>query len=84
MTRNLQSVTLLLVVLFASLAFADNKKEDWLTLTPREMQMKEVPGDPGASAVQLYYADFFSKVQAGDEQQAVLKVGGSTDAQKSN
>ena len=27
---------------------------------------------------------FFSKVQAGDEQQAVLKVGGSTDAQKSN
>ena len=48
----------ILVLLLAGLAFADNKKEDWLTLTPQEMQMKEVPGDPGASAVQLYYADF--------------------------
>jgi hypothetical protein len=28
--------------------------------------------------------NFFSKVQAGDEQQAVLRVGGSTSAQKGN
>src|SRR5947209_9233002 len=48
---------LILVVLSASLAFAD-KKEDWLTLTPQELQMKEVPGDPGAPAIQLYYGQF--------------------------
>ena len=28
--------------------------------------------------------DFFNKVQAGDEQQAVLRVGGATSASKGN
>lgn len=49
---------LVFVCLLAGLAVADNKKEDWVTLTPQETQMKEVPGDPGASAIQFYYADF--------------------------
>lgn len=32
--------------------------EDWLPVSSAERQFKEVPGDPGAVAVQLYYADF--------------------------
>jgi hypothetical protein len=34
------------------------QKEGWLPITPEEMQMKEVPADPGASAVLLYYAHY--------------------------
>ncbi|HEY6251505.1 MAG TPA: DUF3857 domain-containing protein [Candidatus Angelobacter sp.] len=32
--------------------------EGWQPITPQDLQIKEVPGDLGASAVQLYYADF--------------------------
>lgn len=31
---------------------------DWREVTPQEHAIKEVPGDPGAPAIQLYYADF--------------------------
>ncbi|MCI0353095.1 MAG: DUF3857 and transglutaminase domain-containing protein [Acidobacteriales bacterium] len=31
---------------------------DWLPITPAELQMKEVPGKPGAPAVLLFYADY--------------------------
>ena len=31
---------------------------DWREITPQERAIKEVPGDPGAPAIQLYYADF--------------------------
>lgn len=34
------------------------QKEDWQPVTPQDLQIKEVPGDPGASAIQLYYADY--------------------------
>ena len=34
------------------------QSEDWLPVTPQALQIKEVPEDPGAPAVQLYYADF--------------------------
>jgi len=34
------------------------QKEDWLPVTPQDLQMKEVPGNPGASAIQLYFADY--------------------------
>ncbi len=33
------------------------QKEDWLPITPQDWQVKEAPGDPGAPAIQLYYAD---------------------------
>jgi hypothetical protein len=33
------------------------QKQDWLPVTPQDWQIKEVPGDPGASAIQLYYAE---------------------------
>lgn len=32
------------------------QKEDWLPITPQDLQYKEVPGNKGASAVRLYYA----------------------------
>ncbi|HKD79931.1 MAG TPA: DUF3857 domain-containing protein [Candidatus Angelobacter sp.] len=36
------------------------QKEDWLPVTQQDLEMKQVPGLPGADAVQLYYADFIN------------------------
>src|SRR5215467_7884797 len=40
----------------AVLSFA--QKEDWQPITPQDLQIKEVPGNPGAPAIKLYYADY--------------------------
>src|SRR5437016_3355738 len=45
----------------ASLSFA--QKEDWLPVTPQDLQAKEVPHNPGAAAIQLYYANFIDDNQ---------------------
>lgn len=34
------------------------QKEDWLPITRKDLETKVVPGAPGASAIQLYYADY--------------------------
>src|SRR5436305_909122 len=34
------------------------RSEAWLPITSQDLQVKEVPGDPGAAAIQLYYGDF--------------------------
>lgn len=47
---------LVFCLLLACTALA--QKEDWLPVTPQDQQIKEVPGDPGAAAIQLYYADY--------------------------
>jgi hypothetical protein len=36
------------------------QKEDWLPITRQDLEIKQVPGNPGADAVQLYYADFIN------------------------
>ncbi|HEY6307606.1 MAG TPA: DUF3857 domain-containing protein [Candidatus Angelobacter sp.] len=36
---------------------ASNPLEDWLPVSRHDLEVKEVPGSPGASAIQLYYAD---------------------------
>jgi len=54
--RQFRYVVLLACLVFSSLGFA--QKEDWLPITPQDQQIKEVPGNPGASAIQLYYADY--------------------------
>jgi len=36
---------------------ACGQTEDWLPVTSRDLRIKEVPGNPGAPAIQLYYAD---------------------------
>src|SRR5437016_3000302 len=48
-------------LLSAAVSFA--QKEDWLPITQQDLQVKEVPGVPGASAIQLYYADFIDDVR---------------------
>jgi hypothetical protein len=39
---------------------AQAQKEDWQPITQHDIEMKQVPGNPGADAVQLYYADFIN------------------------
>lgn len=46
------------ILLFAVAIPSRAQNEDWIQITPQQMQIKEVPGDPGASAIQLYYADY--------------------------
>ncbi|HEY2497368.1 MAG TPA: DUF3857 domain-containing protein [Candidatus Angelobacter sp.] len=52
----LRRIVLMGCCLFSLASFA--QKEDWLPVAPEELQIKEVPGDPGAAAVQLYYANY--------------------------
>ncbi|HLJ85978.1 MAG TPA: DUF3857 domain-containing protein, partial [Candidatus Angelobacter sp.] len=47
-----------LVVTGAPVCYAQQRSEEWLPVTATDWQVKEVPGDPGAAAIQLYYADF--------------------------
>jgi hypothetical protein len=47
-------ISLALCSFVSLLSFA--QKEDWLPVTPQDLQYKEVPGNKGASAVRLYYA----------------------------
>jgi len=49
---------ILLVLLAGCITPALAQKEDWLPITPQDLAIKEVPGNPGADAIQLYYADF--------------------------
>jgi hypothetical protein len=34
------------------------QSQDWLEVTSKDREIKEVPGDPGAPAMQLFYADY--------------------------
>jgi hypothetical protein len=61
--RLLISVALLAVFI----APASAQKEDWQPITQHDMEMKQVPGNPGADAVQLYYADFINEEEATTE-----------------
>jgi len=36
--------------------FAQN--QDWREITTQDREIKDVPGDPGASAIQLFFADY--------------------------
>ena len=54
--RLLFSVVLLAIFVVPARA----QKEDWLPITQQDLEMKQVPNNPGADAVQLYYADFIN------------------------
>jgi hypothetical protein len=45
-----------LLLSVAAPCLASGGEDDWIPVTPQDLQLKEVPGNPGASAVQLYYA----------------------------
>src|SRR5712692_8250176 len=49
---------LALVGCLASPLLSYGQKEDWLPVTALDLQVNQVPGDTGASAIQLYYADY--------------------------
>ncbi|HMC29809.1 MAG TPA: DUF3857 domain-containing protein [Candidatus Angelobacter sp.] len=48
----------LFLCLFSLASFA--QKEDWLPVTQQDLQYKEVPGNKGAPAVRLYYAQYIN------------------------
>lgn len=52
--------TCLLVLCFLVSLTSFAQKEDWLPITPQDLQYKEVPGNKGASAVRLYYAQYIN------------------------
>src|SRR5215831_7009009 len=58
--RMFRCCILFFCVMSAPLSFA--QKEDWQPITPQDLQVKEVPGEPGAAAIQLYYANFIDDV----------------------
>ena len=35
---------------------SSDKLEEWLPITEQDRQVKDIPGNPGASAIQLYYS----------------------------
>lgn len=47
-----------LIVLFGASLGCFAQKEDWLPITEDDLKINQVPGDPGASALQLYYANY--------------------------
>src|SRR5437588_3741957 len=55
--RQLRYPVLFACLVVSSLAFTQ-QKEDWLPVTAKDQQINEVPGNPGAAAIQLYYADY--------------------------
>jgi hypothetical protein len=48
-------ITLVLLLAASTPGFCQS--EDWQPLSPQDQQIKEVPGNPGAAAIQLYYAN---------------------------
>lgn len=65
------------------------QRQDWQPVTPQDWQIKEVPGDSGASAIQLYYAEhiddpanvqfFYHRIKILSEK--ALQPGGPADVQ---
>jgi hypothetical protein len=52
--RTLRCLSFVFCLLFSVASSA--QKEDWLPITPQDLEYKNVPGNNGASAVRLYYA----------------------------
>ena len=46
-------------------AFA--QKEDWLPITPQDLSVNSVPGNPGAPAIQLYYSHMINDEQLAED-----------------
>src|ERR1700743_2154887 len=53
-------VRTILFLCFVAFCFvpAQAQKEDWLPITQHDLDVKQVPNNPGADAIQLYYADY--------------------------
>jgi hypothetical protein len=85
--RLLRCCLLIVCCGFSTLAFG--QKEDWLPITEQDQKIKEVPGNPGASAIQLYYANYIDdNLQTEFEYhrikiltEAATRVGGPADVE---
>src|SRR5260221_11855137 len=55
---NLRHLIWMVCLFWASFSFG--QKEDWQPVTSQDQQIKEVPGNAGADAIQLYYADYIN------------------------
>ena len=53
-------MSFILIAFFAVSARA--QKEDWLPITQQDLEIKQVPGSPGADAIQLYFANYINDV----------------------
>lgn len=49
---------LLSAILAVFITPARAQKEDWQPITQQDLEMKQVPSNPGADAIQLYYANY--------------------------
>lgn len=56
--RKVQRCVFSLCFLTALLSFGQS--ESWLPITPQDLEAKEVPVEPGAPAIQLYYANYIN------------------------
>jgi hypothetical protein len=65
---------LLSIVFTVFVASAYAQKEDWLPITQHDLEMKQVPDNPGADAIQLYYADFINDEEQTEFFYARIKV----------
>lgn len=54
--KNHRYLLLSCLLLLPWICFGQN--QDWREITAQDREMKEAPGDPGASAVQLFFADY--------------------------
>lgn len=43
------------------------QKQAWLPITPRDLALQEVPGNPGAPAIQLYYSQYIDDADENNE-----------------
>lgn len=56
-------LALCLALLLRGACLAEGPSQDWLPLTSQELETKEVPGNPGATALQLYFANYISETE---------------------
>lgn len=71
----MQSARFVLVILcLATSSLAFGQKEDWLPLTDQDFQMKEIPGNSGAPAVQLYYANYIDDSNGNEFEYHRIKI----------
>lgn len=48
---------LAVICILVAIPCSAQKSEDWLPITSQDRKISSVPGEPGAAAIQLYYAD---------------------------
>jgi|SRR5450432_170785 len=93
--RPLYWITLALLLSASTLGFCQS--EDWVPLSPQDQQIKEVPGNPGASAIQLYYANqlhddegyefYYKRIKVlndSGKQYADVEISGNIDSKVTN